>query len=274
MTTTSNIRNTAISLTPHHNTYECTAANCSGNITLLHGWGLHSIAWDTVIPALLKHFHVTIIDLPGMGLSPLPKDNYTLNFLVEQVMSVAPEQSIWLGWSLGGVVALQAAAQYPERITHVITTGTNAKFTRCDDWPHAIEKSVLEKFREIYEEDAEGTLIRFLALQCKGSASYKNDVVVLKEILYFCGLPSKRALKSGLEILMNYDLRHIVKSIGQPTLHILGTEDHLVPASASETWNNVMPSAQIALLKDQAHTPFISDPELFSQAVLEFLIPK
>ncbi len=34
---------------------------------LIHGWGLHAIVFDDIVPALLERFRVTVVDLPGMG---------------------------------------------------------------------------------------------------------------------------------------------------------------------------------------------------------------
>ncbi len=69
-------------LTLYYDTYACTGAAGAQapDLVLLHGWGLHSVVWDPVVPALLQHFQVTVIDLPGMGRSPLPKGHYDLNF--------------------------------------------------------------------------------------------------------------------------------------------------------------------------------------------------
>ena len=39
------------------------------DLVLLHGWGLHSGAWDEVAPLLARRFRVHAIDLPGHGLS-------------------------------------------------------------------------------------------------------------------------------------------------------------------------------------------------------------
>ncbi len=61
-------------LIPFHNTYQATgvADDQAGDIVLLHGWGLHAIVFDDIVPALLERFRVTVVDLPGMGQSPLP----------------------------------------------------------------------------------------------------------------------------------------------------------------------------------------------------------
>ncbi|MBZ2189318.1 pimeloyl-ACP methyl ester esterase BioH [Alcanivorax sp. JB21] len=263
-------------LIPFHNTYQSTAAEPDGpqsekrDLVLLHGWGLHSIVWDDVMPGLLAHFRVTVIDLPGMGQSPLPNDDYTLDFLVEQMAAVMPDKAHVLGWSLGGMVGIALAARYPQRVQSLITVGTSPRFTTADGWPAAMAPAILDKFTEVFDEDEAGTLIRFLALNCKGSATQRDDTRRLKEILYFCGLPAGRALRGGLAILRDVDLRDALASLKQPLLMLFGENDNLVPAAVIPDIQHLHPEMDWALLADMAHVPFVSAPDIFLQAVLDF----
>ena len=76
------------------------------DLVLLHGWGLHSPIWKEFAPTLAQHFRVTVIDLPGYGESKYdPKTAKSLPKLAEQLLEYAPPQAIWLGWSLGGLIA-------------------------------------------------------------------------------------------------------------------------------------------------------------------------
>jgi pimeloyl-[acyl-carrier protein] methyl ester esterase len=259
-------------LVPFHNIYKPTGVDndTAEDLVLLHGWGLHSIAWDSVVPALLEHFRVTVIDLPGMGQSPLPNGDYDLDFVADQIRRVLPEYCHLLGWSLGGLVALKIALDEPERVQSVATVATTPRFTASDDWPTAMKPDILAKFAELMEEDYEGTLVRFLALNCKGSATMRADVELLKEILYFCGLPAQRALRGGLEILRDTDLRAELPDLQPPALMLFGENDNLVPAAVMGEIEQLAPGIQLALLRDVAHVPFVSTPDLFSRALLDF----
>ncbi|HET8708241.1 MAG TPA: alpha/beta fold hydrolase, partial [Pseudomonadales bacterium] len=116
-----------MSLTLYHDVFRSESAHPQA-LVVLHGWGLNAVVWDDIMPALLKHFEVTVIELPGFGRSPMPSGDYTLDYLVEHVLKVAPERAVWLGWSLGGVVATQIAAQFPMRVEALVTVATNACF--------------------------------------------------------------------------------------------------------------------------------------------------
>jgi len=257
-------------LLPFYNTYRSTSEQPVAELVLLHGWGLHSIVWDHLMPSLLASFQVTVIDLPGMGQSPLPNKDYDLAFVTEQVLAVMPKKAHLVGWSLGGLVALNIAYQAPERVLSVAAFNTNPKFTADASWPAAMTPEVLAKFAEMLAEDQEGTLIRFLALNCKGSATVQQDVRELRDILYFCGLPNPKALAGGLDILSTADLRAILPQLPMPVLMLFGETDHIVPAAAMNAVEELNTKVEVALLAQMAHVPFISDPKLSALALYDF----
>ncbi|HVK98564.1 MAG TPA: pimeloyl-ACP methyl ester esterase BioH [Dongiaceae bacterium] len=260
-----------MALTLYHDTYAHTGdLSQPPDLVLLHGWGLHSLVWDAVMPALLEQFQVTVIDLPGLGRSPVPGGQYDLDYLVEHVLTVAPEKAVWIGWSLGGMVAMRIAAQFPERISALITVASTPQFVADANWPTALKPEMLQGFRNLLDEDWEGTLIRFLALQCKDSDSMRDDVRTLKDILYFHGLPAQKALRHGLEILRDVRLLDDLPRIQCPTLHVFGENDNLVPVTAAAAIRVNQPSAQTAIIRGASHVPFLSAPELFIAACREF----
>lgn len=259
-------------LIPFHNVYRPTGVPEAEaeDLVLLHGWGLHSIVWDPIMPALLERFRVTVVDLPGMGQSPLPNGDYDLDFVVGQVRRVLPQRCHLMGWSLGGLVALKLALEEPERIDSLVTVATTPRFTATDDWPAAMRPEILAKFAEMMEEDYEGTLVRFLALNCKDSPTMREDIALLKDILYFCGLPAQRALRGGLEILRDSDLRNELVRLDVPALMMFGENDNLVPAAVMAQVEKLNPGIRLALLKGLAHVPFLSAPRLFLDAFFDF----
>ncbi len=260
-----------MALTLYHDTYAHTGATENPpDLVLLHGWGLHSLVWDAVMPALLEQFQVTVIDLPGLGRSPVPGGDYTLDYLVEHVLAVAPEKAVWIGWSLGGMVAMRIAAQFPARVTALVTVASTPQFVADARWPCALKPELLQGFHKLLDEDWEGTLIRFLALQCKDSDSMRDDVRTLKDILFFHGLPAQKALRSGLEILRDARLLDEVPRIQCPTLHMLGENDNLVPVVVAGAISTLQPTAQTAIIRGASHVPFLSAPDLFLAACRDF----
>ena len=258
-------------LSLYYNVFKCTSDHPQPpEMILVHGWGLHGGVWDDIMPELLKHFQVTLVDLPGLGRSPMPGGDYDLDYLVDHVLNIAPEKAVWLGWSLGGLLAMKVAAEYPERVRGLITVAASPQFVASDNWPVAMNADILQGFIDIFAEDWEGTLVRFLALQCKGSVTIKQDIRQLKETLYYHGLPAQKALREGLHILKKTSLVQSLPQIKCPTLHVLGAHDHIVPVGISRYYKEAQPDSQVAVLRNVSHVPFISAPDLFIKAVYDF----
>jgi pimeloyl-ACP methyl ester carboxylesterase len=77
-----------------------------------------------VIPALEAAGHsAETVDLPGGGDDHTPVEGVTLDACVERVCAVLrqrPEPAVVVGYSMGGVVATQAASNLPERVAALV----------------------------------------------------------------------------------------------------------------------------------------------------------
>ncbi|NIV36280.1 MAG: alpha/beta fold hydrolase, partial [Anaerolineae bacterium] len=80
------------------------------DLVMLHGWGLHGGLFGPVIEPLAERFRLHLVDLPGHGRSPMLEGKYTLERIAEAITGEVPAGAHWLGWSLGGRIALAAAA--------------------------------------------------------------------------------------------------------------------------------------------------------------------
>ncbi|MGB3622341.1 MAG: pimeloyl-ACP methyl ester esterase BioH [Ketobacter sp.] len=260
-----------MSLSLYYDTFRCTGdIERAPELLLVHGWGMHSLVWDPVMPALLQRFQVTVVDLPGLGRSPMPGGDYDLDYLLRHILAIAPAQAVWMGWSLGAMVAMKAAIDYPGRVTGLVSVASTPRFVSDDQWLVAVNPEILTAFYQVLLEDAEGTLIRFLSLQCKGSDTIKADIRQLKELVTFHGIPAKKALRCGLEILQQVDLRNELNQIQCPALYLFGEHDHLVPVGVSAAITKLQPEADTAIIKGVSHIPFLSAPDLFVAACSEF----
>ncbi|PVZ63554.1 pimeloyl-ACP methyl ester esterase BioH [Pelagibaculum spongiae] len=244
-------------------------------LVLLHGWGMHSGIWEPLLPQLSQHFRVTLIDLPGFGRSPQVKP-YNLQMVTDAVLKVAPEKAIWLGWSLGGIIALNAALKSADRVEKLVLAASTAKFIQDDDWRYAIKPDVLKQFHEMLSEDFEAVLIRFLSLQAMGSETMRKDIALLKDIVFRHGEPAPLALRGGLEILRDADLRYQLADLTQPVLQICGKKDGLVPVRAAPLIEDLINQSsssghcQTKVIEKASHAPFLSHPEQFLAALTEF----
>jgi pimeloyl-[acyl-carrier protein] methyl ester esterase len=102
--------------------------NTLGNgqdIVLLHGWGVNSAVFEPLKQAL-SEYRVHYVDLPGFGNSdPIEGD---IHDWVAALATQLPDNAIWLGWSLGGLVATQVALTFPTKIKALITVASSPCF--------------------------------------------------------------------------------------------------------------------------------------------------
>jgi len=241
------------------------------DLVLLHGWGLHGGVWDTLMPRLTPHLRVTRVDLPGHGRSrdlPMPP---TLAELSLQVMAGIAPGAVLLGWSLGGLVAQEAALEMPQRFRGLILANTTPRFVTAGDWPHAMAPETLQGFAAGLAEDYQDTLQRFLSLQVRGDESARASLRELRASLFVHGKPDAASLATGLDMLRDSDLRARLKQLSAPSLVLAGGYDRLTPAGASEYMAQHIPGARLELFPKSAHAPFLSHGEAFAAAVLRFV---
>jgi pimeloyl-[acyl-carrier protein] methyl ester esterase len=114
-------------------------------------------------------------------------------------------------------------------------------------------------------------LRRFLALQVRGSENERELLMALREQLFSRGESALSALRGGLDILREADLRESLPDIAQPTLAIAGQRDKLTPPEASYYLAQVMPNARVVEIKGAAHAPFLSHTDTVVQHIKRFL---
>ena len=228
------------------------------DLLLLHGWGMNRAIWGAFPDALAERYRVTLVELPGHGESGYDPQCTALKDWAEAVLAVAPEQAIWVGWSLGAQVALQAALTEPKRVVALVVLAGTPRFVQGDGWPHAMAQETLKQFADALRQDHRQTLERFLSLQVQGDREARRMLRTLRQELFSRPEPDPEALENGLDLLRDVDLRQQLKAIPCPTLWLLGERDTLTPAAMAEPLAGLQPEAQIEVLPGAAHAPFLS----------------
>lgn len=240
-------------------------------LVMLHGWGMHSGIWSEFAQHLAQHYRVTLIDLPGHGRSTTFPTPYTLVTVAQAMLEHAPPHAHWLGWSLGGLIAQHVAYHSPERITKLVLLASSPQFLRSADWAHAMDPTVLAQFAAELQRDYRATVLRFLALEVQGSAAARDELRALRERVFAHGEPQAAALRGGLNILRDSNLREQFTELSQPVMVLLGAHDRLVPAEVAPDLAYLLPQAVHHVIAHAGHAPFLSQPELCAQRVTEFL---
>ncbi|MDE2088385.1 MAG: pimeloyl-ACP methyl ester esterase BioH [Gammaproteobacteria bacterium] len=241
------------------------------DVVLLHGWGLHSGIWEDTVQALAAEFRVTCVDLPGHGRSPWPSGGIDLAALARRLTNVVPAPAAWVGWSLGGMIALRLAADFPQQVGRLALIGALPRFVHAPDWPHAMAPQILAQFARELEQDYDGTLSRFLALQTRGSERGHETVRRLRHRLRERAAPDPRALAAGLAWLRDIDLRSRLADVRCPCLLIMGERDLLAPHAAGRDTAQAMARARLHLIAGAGHAPFLSHAGEFLSVLRAFL---
>jgi len=232
-------------------------------LVLLHGWGMNGGIWHELAQSLAEQFTVYCVDLPGHGGSDfvdLPANENCLNAIVSDLAAQFSEPVSLCGWSLGGQIALQWAATFPQQIKKLVLLASTPCFTSRDDWSCGMASETLQQFAAELENNPAATLRRFLSLQVRGTDNERELLQRLRANLATQNEPSLGALRTGLAILREADLRLTLANIPQATLIIAGERDKLTPASASIFMAENLPNAQLLLIEAAAHAPFLSHP--------------
>ena len=229
-------------------------------LVLLHGWGMHSGIWQQLLPLLERDYAVYAIDLPGHGKSRSAVTTECVDDWVTQLVAVVPEQAIWLGWSLGGLLSLCVALRQPQSVQAVLLLTTSPRFIRTGDWPVGMVEDTLNDFADALLADPARTLKRFLALQLRGVAQERELLRQLNAAADALPAPQSAALLHGLQLLRELDLRAELAALSMPSAWLFGDKDTLVAAGTAKAIDALLPQAQVTVLAGAAHAPALSHP--------------
>jgi len=249
------------------------AAGDGPPLVLLHGWAMHSGVWGGLPAVLARRHRVHAVDLPGHGRSPA-QSPFTAAAVVRSLDAAfeAERHAVTvLGWSLGGQLALAWALARPERIARLVLVGTTPRFVAGEGWDCAMSAATLARFGDELHVSWRATVLRFLALQMRGSEHGHAALALLRRELFARGEPSRPVLRDALEVLAVTDLRADVVRIPVPTLVIAGDRDTLAPVTAGRWLAAAMPGGRFVAIEGAAHVPFLSHPDEFRRAVTRFL---
>ena len=102
-------------------------------VILLHGFLENSTMWDDLTPELSKKYRVICIDLLGHGNTACLGYIHTMELMAEAVEAIIKylqiKQSVLIGHSMGGYVALAYAEKNPKKVLEFYRTGRHHRKT-------------------------------------------------------------------------------------------------------------------------------------------------
>ena len=237
------------------------------DLVMLHGWAMNSRVWGDFADRLADHFRLHLVDLHSHGTTCGQSGEYSASAMAKEIARHTPA-AIWLGWSLGGLIAIKAALEQAGMVQGLVLIAANPSFVVRSEWPFAQEKHVFDDFAQALKLDVDATLDRFNGIQVAGSNNARQNLRDLKSLAE--ASPDVQALQSGLNILRKENLTPRLKDIKVPSLLISGLADRLVPAQAMRKTAELIPNAHLHELEATGHAPFLDHAEQMAQLIREF----
>lgn len=257
--------------------YAIEEAGAGEPLVLLHGFTGRAANWRPLLPRLARQWRVIAIDLPGHGDSGAPagvaryKMAHVAADLVELVTRRAAAPAHWLGYSMGGRLALYVAVKHPGLMQSLIVESATAGLSntaerqarRAADEALAarIERDGIAAFVDSWEQLPLFAGLARLPEEARAALHNQrldNNPAGLANSLRGMGAGAQPSLWSRLA------------SATAPTLLIAGAEDAKFVA-LNERLSTALPNATLCLVADAGHTVHLEQPEAFSAAVTRFL---
>jgi pimeloyl-ACP methyl ester carboxylesterase len=199
------------------------------------GWGGDHTAWALQVAALAEEFDVIAFDNRGAGQSDAPDVTYSMVDMAEDVTGLMDELGVRrahvIGASMGGMVAQELALRHPDR---VLSLQLHCTAAHVDEWGRAVIDNFLRA--KGHGNVEEFTLFVLPRLLCRKTFTERRDFVEMwiQRALEYPFQTTLVGLNRQAQAIRGHDTRDGLATLRMPTLITTGTEDILVPPSASD----------------------------------------
>ena len=217
------------------------------HLLIINGWSANARFWNEFIEDLPAGVNSQVIDLD----SSKSLEDYLV--LIDQNVR---ENTLLLGWSLGGMLATKYAATSPKKFLGVVTLQATPCFIEKPDWVHGLSHLDFSALNDTVAEQNFSVLVRsFSNLLVSGAKRHKEDRRKLKPVYAEQYIFSGSVLLSGLDLLRELDLRADLPKIKVPFLHVFGGQDSLVSLRQVNQIRELAPTHEFCVIEDMAHFP-------------------
>jgi pimeloyl-ACP methyl ester carboxylesterase len=185
--------------------------------------------------------------------------------IARRILARAPDRLSLCGFSLGGLIALEIAAQAPGRVERLALIAANPR-------PMTMER-------------ADENRISLARARTHGCASYiprvwdasvpshrRADTGLRATIEAMAASASLEDFESQLRIAANRaDSRPRLSAIAIPTLIVCGTEDRVCPPALSIEMADAIPQARLALIEGAGHYVTLEQPQAVADEIRAWL---
>jgi len=243
-------------------------------LVLIAGLASDSQSWLPVVDELAKQFTLILFDNRGVGRStqecPISIDLMAddCNALIHHL---GISKASLLGHSMGGMVAMECAHRYPDRVDRLLLVATTARNS-------ARNKQLFRDWADWYAADYNRPAwFRSLLTWIFTERFFDNQQMVDGSVLFLLNYPwpqSADAFRKQVEAIAAFDATDWLDTIAVPTHVMVGSEDILLPPACSNQLAELIPGACISVIEGAAHSIHMEQPQLFVREIVTFLQQK
>jgi 3-oxoadipate enol-lactonase len=241
--------------------------NVRATLVFLHGIGGGHAAWERQVAYFESHGHRCIAwDAPGYGGTPMVEP-YSFANVARALERALPEAPVVLvGHSMGGMIAQEAWAHFPQRIRALALTFTSLAFGGSgSDFARGFIEARIQPL-DLGKTMADVAARVMPAMH--GQRSDPSGLMLAARVM--AGVPPD-TYRKAVAMLTTFDRRALLSGITVPTLVLAGSEDFVAPAAVMERIAQKIPGAEYRVLPGCGHLGPMDQPEAFNAVLLEFL---
>jgi 3-oxoadipate enol-lactonase/4-carboxymuconolactone decarboxylase len=181
--------------------------------------------WSGVARRLTDIYHVIGWDLPGHGVSPRPRDAFTIDDLAASVIKVVEDKIgirpfTYAGVSVAGAVGLQLLLGHPERIVSAALICTAARIGDPDDW---------QSRAKVVRSAGTGEVVALSIRRWFAPGFFERDPASARALLDTLRQVDDDGYACTCEALAEFDARHRLGEIDTPIVAVAGANDIATP---------------------------------------------
>lgn len=237
-------------------------------VVLLHGFGQTRSCWGDLASALAGHRAVISVDLPGHGAAgAVEADLWTTADLVVNGISSDDQPAAYIGYSMGGRIALHAALAHPRSVERLVlisaTAGIDDEAER--EQRHHADLALAQHIERVgIEQFTDEWLAQPLFAGLPPDARYveercSNSPAGLAASLRHAGTGSQAPLWDRLE------------ELAMPVLILAGQDDAKFTKLAERMARTIGSNATLAIVGSSGHTVHLEQPTLTADLITAWL---
>jgi 3-oxoadipate enol-lactonase len=238
-------------------------------LLLIHGLGYARWGWEPVVDGLAQEHEVVLFDNRGIGESDAPGGLYSVRMLAEDAVAVLDAAGLKrahvLGTSLGGMVALQLALDWPDRVDRLVLACTTPGGAQAAPMP----EQTIRLMQEAPALPLDVALRRFVENAFGPELDQTRVERILQHRLTTAQAPAAWTAQAAAGA--GFDVWDRVPQIAAPTLVLTGDKDAVVDPRNSELLAARIPAARLEVFPGTGHLFFWEQPERFVEVVTEFV---